>query len=696
MTTTTVSLDGLRELSAFRAQNGCAISLYLDLDPSIAPTAGDDGDARPLAARHGREVARRDPRRSRARGQVRPQVRLRASRAATSAMSSSATAPAGSRSSRQGSTTSGVCSRCPGRSRMRRASPTISCSRPLVPLLGRGNGALVAVVGREQGRAARAPGRPARARSPTGPRRRPAATTRVAGRRRASSATSTTSPRSTTRRSRRSSIARSGGSAARASSSSAGEETRAEFAERSRPSSRGGDRLDGRRGARRLRPSSSTSCRRARAVACGSARAKRSSAGAKRPARSRGARRAGRTRSRPPRTAASSCCSTRGVQNGRLPLPLLRRAAALDAHVPARRDDDGARDDGLDLAVRADARARRRPACRRAPPRPRSRRGDRRDPAVLSARPRRSRAAARRARAPAAAAAARPPATSSGAPCRTRCSRPACAPWARTALLERADGVVVRPDRALEAAADLVQVPADDRDALVELAPERLDLAGILRDVSCCQPYAIDCEQHDQRGRRRDVDARAHARLDERRVLLPRRAEEALVGQEHDDEVGRVPELLPVALGAELATCARGPGARALARCTRALVVLGRLARVQVRGERDLCVDDDDLAAREPHDEVGAERAHPPCSRSPARRSRSGQHPGQLDDALELDLAPAPADVRRPQRSRQRRRPLAQLRQLLSAAPRRPAPGPARASAPGRRPSPATPSAAAT
>jgi peptide chain release factor subunit 1 len=39
--TTTVSLDGLRELAAFRAENGCAISLYLDLDPSLAPTAAD-------------------------------------------------------------------------------------------------------------------------------------------------------------------------------------------------------------------------------------------------------------------------------------------------------------------------------------------------------------------------------------------------------------------------------------------------------------------------------------------------------------------------------------------------------------------------------------------------------------------------------------------------------------------------------
>ena len=38
---TTMSMDGLRELAGFRAQNGCAISLYLDLDPSVVPTAAD-------------------------------------------------------------------------------------------------------------------------------------------------------------------------------------------------------------------------------------------------------------------------------------------------------------------------------------------------------------------------------------------------------------------------------------------------------------------------------------------------------------------------------------------------------------------------------------------------------------------------------------------------------------------------------
>ena len=34
----TVTWDQLRELARFRAQNGCAISLYLDLDPSLTPT----------------------------------------------------------------------------------------------------------------------------------------------------------------------------------------------------------------------------------------------------------------------------------------------------------------------------------------------------------------------------------------------------------------------------------------------------------------------------------------------------------------------------------------------------------------------------------------------------------------------------------------------------------------------------------
>jgi len=41
--TVTMSLDGLRELASFRAENGCAISLYLNLDPGVSPTAAAVG-----------------------------------------------------------------------------------------------------------------------------------------------------------------------------------------------------------------------------------------------------------------------------------------------------------------------------------------------------------------------------------------------------------------------------------------------------------------------------------------------------------------------------------------------------------------------------------------------------------------------------------------------------------------------------
>ena len=37
----TITWEQLRELAAFRAKHGCAVSLYVGLDPSIVPTAGD-------------------------------------------------------------------------------------------------------------------------------------------------------------------------------------------------------------------------------------------------------------------------------------------------------------------------------------------------------------------------------------------------------------------------------------------------------------------------------------------------------------------------------------------------------------------------------------------------------------------------------------------------------------------------------
>ena len=56
----TVTWDGLRELAEFRAEKGCAISLYVDLDPSIVPTAGDaDTRVNSLLAEGERQRGRR-------------------------------------------------------------------------------------------------------------------------------------------------------------------------------------------------------------------------------------------------------------------------------------------------------------------------------------------------------------------------------------------------------------------------------------------------------------------------------------------------------------------------------------------------------------------------------------------------------------------------------------------------------------
>ena len=104
-------------------------------------------------------------------------------------------------------------------------------------------------------------------------------------------------------------------------------------------------------------------------------------------------------------------------------------------------------------------------------------------------------------------------------------------------------------------------------------------------------------------------------------------------------------------------------------RCARALVVVRRLAGVEVGGERHLGVDDDDLAAGQADDHVGAQPAVVGGGGHLLVEVAVRKHPGELDDPLQLDLAPASAHVGRPQRGHERRGALAQLRELLARAP---------------------------
>ncbi len=140
---------------------------------------------------------------------------------------------------------------------------------------------------------------------------------------------------------------------------------------------------------------------------------------------------------------------------------------------------------------------------------------------------------------------------------------------------------------------------------------------------------------------------RLDAGLEQRRIVIERCAEEGLVSEEHDDELRRRLELLPVPLLTELRHVLADETRVALeVRAPRRVVV--RLDRVEVRLEGRLGVDDEALPAGKLHHEIGSQQ--PAFAVTLARLLREvavGQHPGKLDDPLELHLAPPSPHVRR-------------------------------------------------
>ena len=146
----TVTWEGLRELATFRAENGCAISMYLDLDPSVSPTP-DVVHTRVNALLDEvvrSEIARRPELTHEQKQGLRDDVtRL--------------SAFFESDFSREGS--HGYAVYCAGLDNVwqplplsERVRDLIKVGRtfylaPLVPLIGRGDGVLVAYVGRERG-----------------------------------------------------------------------------------------------------------------------------------------------------------------------------------------------------------------------------------------------------------------------------------------------------------------------------------------------------------------------------------------------------------------------------------------------------------------------------------------------------------------------------------------------------------------
>ena len=104
-----VTWDELRELAEFEAEHGCAVSLYVNLDPSVAPTPADvAARVRSLLDEAGRPTAANQPELSHAQRQA--FAPTSSGSAASTTRSSYVTAHGGSQSSRPVSTTSGGCS----------------------------------------------------------------------------------------------------------------------------------------------------------------------------------------------------------------------------------------------------------------------------------------------------------------------------------------------------------------------------------------------------------------------------------------------------------------------------------------------------------------------------------------------------------------------------------------------------------
>jgi peptide chain release factor subunit 1 len=146
----TVSWDGLRELAEFRAEKGRAISLYVDLDPSIVPTAGDaDTRVNSLLAEGERHAG------ANSRGLTHDQrVALKADFDRIREYFENDF----DRDGVQGLAifTAGLDNVWRPRALIEPVPDRVSVGRefhlaPLVPLVGRGEGAIVAVVGRERG-----------------------------------------------------------------------------------------------------------------------------------------------------------------------------------------------------------------------------------------------------------------------------------------------------------------------------------------------------------------------------------------------------------------------------------------------------------------------------------------------------------------------------------------------------------------
>ena len=212
---------------------------------------------------------------------------------------------------------------------------------------------------------------------------------------------------------------------------------------------------------------------------------------------------------------------------------------------------------------------------------------------------------------------------------------------------ERADGFVVRLEARLEPRAQLVEVRAELANRFVEVASELADLTRVLLHRFLLPAVRHSPQQRNQRRRTCRDNVLRHAgraKFDERRILLERGAEEHFAREKHDDEIGTGMDVRGIALRCELNEV-RPHLPRVFDEEQLPGSLVRRLERFQVRIERGLRVHDHEFPARQPDDDV---RPHAPVlggERLLLFEVAVLDHAGELDDALQLELAPSPANA---------------------------------------------------